>query len=57
VIQLLKAVFQSLDLAGQGIARGDIFGPAALPAPLPLPFKLFRLLGNHNEASEMRSSW
>ena len=51
--QLLEAVFQRFDLAGQGIVRGDIFGSVALPAPLPTSFKLFRLLRDHSETSEL----
>ena len=51
--QLLEAVFQCLDLPCQGIIRGDIFGPVALPAPLFTPFHLFWLLSDHGEASEL----
>ena len=51
--QLLEAVFQRLDLPGQSIIRGDIFGSVALPTTFPPPFKLFRLLCDHSEASEL----
>lgn len=51
--QLLEAVFQCLDLPGQGIIRWDIFGSVALPAPLSSSFYLFRLLSDHGEASEL----
>ena len=51
--QLLEAMFQCLDLPCQGIIRGDIFRPVALPAPLSTSFYLFRLLSDHGEASEL----